>query len=315
MLTSNQFKELTKTSTLKTLLDLTQCWSVILGSLYLCHLSYFFIPIAGLLIASRLHALTLIMHDGAHYLLSKNPYLNDFLSNMFCSFPLMLSTEVYRKTHLKHHHHTQTMKDPNYVIMKREPAWQYPKSEGEVKDSLIKDLFFLRIKDHLIIVKDWQFLPNFKLTTTWEKILFPIYLGAVLTLTMKLHLWPEFFIFQFSALLVNPFTRVRAMSEHVHRESKGQSKMHKLEETPTINANWLERFFIAPFNTNRHLEHHLYPTIPYYHLEKTHRIIKGSELYRAHCAYELDGYFFGERTSFKEVLTFRKIDQKEKVAA
>lgn len=315
MLKPHEFKSLCQTNSFRTVADLLQCWGVILGSLYVCHETYYFIPVAVILISSRLHALTLILHDGAHYLLHKNEYVNDFLSNMFCSFPLMISTEVYRKTHLKHHQYTQTMQDPNFVIMQREEAWHYPKPAEEIKKSLIRDFFLLTLKDHMVIFKDWQVLPNFKKTTRFEKILFPLYLVSVVSLVQYFHVWPEFFILQLASLFVNPLARVRAMSEHIHQESKGQSKIHKLQETPSINAGLFERFFFAPFNTNRHLEHHLYPTIPYYNLEKTHDLIKNSQLYQTYCLYELDGYFFGNRTSFKEVLSENAIPKKEIKAA
>lgn len=123
-----------------------------------------------------------------------------------------------------------------------------------------------------------------------------------LSLVAYYGLWGDFFILQAAALFINPIARIRAMSEHVHVHASGQGKINKLQETTTINAGLLERLLISPFNTNRHLEHHIYPTVPYYHLEKVHRIISKTALYREHCLYELDGYFIGDRTSFNEVL-------------
>lgn len=315
MLTAEEFKLLNKRSALRPILDIAGCWAVIGAALYLTHLSLFFLPVSILVIASRLHALTLLFHDGSHHLLHEKEWVNDTLSNLFCSFPLMISTEVYRKTHYRHHQFTQTMSDPNYVIMQREEAWHFPKPKSEIKRMFIKDFLLLSFKDHMVIFKDWQFLPNFKLTTRLEKYLFPLYLVSVLGCAAYFHLWQEFFVLQGATLFVNPFARMRAMSEHIHEQSRGQSKIHKLQETPTINANWVERFFFAPFNTNRHLEHHLFPTIPYYNLELAHQIIKKSELYKVHCRFELDGYIMGKRTSLNEVLAGERTQMDEVLSA
>lgn len=302
MLMPENLKELNVLKPWKTFLDVGLIWITIGCSLYLCHESLWFLPLALPILASRLHALTLIMHDGSHYLIHPNEKLNDFVSNVFCSFPLMLSTEVYRKTHWKHHQFTQTMKDPNFVIMQNTEAWHYPKKEEEVKKLLWKDVFFLGMKDHLVILKDWQMIPNFRLASDLERAIFPAYLAGTIALVWSTGTWREFLIFQAGAMLINPIARMRAMSEHAHYESAGTDRIHKLEETPTINAGELERFFFAPFNTNRHLEHHLYPTIPYYNLERAHDIVKASATYDKHCRYELDGYLLGRRTALREIL-------------
>lgn len=315
MLSPEELKNLNILKPWKTMGDIALVWMTILSSLYLCHVTLWFLPVAIPLIASRLHALTLIMHDGAHYLIHKNEKINDIVSNFFCSFPLMLSTEVYRKTHWKHHQFTQTMKDPNYVIMQREEVWHYPKPENEVKKLLVKDLFLLGMGDHMKILKDWQLLPNLKEASTLEKVLFPVYMTLVVSLVFWGGLWKEFLILQAGAFFINPLARMRAMSEHAHYESEGQDRVHKLEETPTINAGMIERYFFAPFNTNRHLEHHLYPTIPYYNLELAHAIVSASDTYQRHCRYELDGYLLGKRTAFREILAGQGYPVAKKKAA
>lgn len=302
MLDPYDLKELSKVQSWRTVLDISLVWVTIGLCLYLCHESLWFLPLAIPIIASRLHALTLIMHDGAHYLIHPNVLINDAISNFFCSFPLLLSTEVYRKTHWKHHQHTQTMKDPNYVIMQNVENWHYPKKAEEVKKLLLKDLVFLGIADHMKILKDWQLLPNLSLASRLEMVLFPVFMIGMLSIVFWGGFWKEFLIFQVGALLINPLARMRAMSEHAHYESEGQDRVHKLEETPTINAGILERFFFAPFNTNRHLEHHLYPTIPYYNLEIVHDLVMKTETYQKHCRYELDGYLIGKKTAFRNIL-------------
>ena len=312
MLSPEELKSLSKMSKIRPIFDIVLCWSLIIGSLYLCHLSYYFIPMALIVIATRLHALTIIMHDASHYLISKNKVLNDIISNIFCSFPLQISTEVYRKTHNDHHRFTQTQKDPNYVIMQTENSWHYPKPKEEVKKIMLKDLFLLNIKEHMIILKMWQIIPNFNKASRLEKLLFPAFLIGLLFGVYYYQLWSEFIILQASALFINPFARMRAMSEHVHAPAQGQATVYKLQETPTINANWLERFIISPLNTNRHLEHHLYPSIPYYNLEKAHALIKKTKLYQRHCLYELDGYILGKKTALNELLSTH---ESKKIAA
>jgi len=296
VLTSEEFKKFSKTNSLRAIWDITLCWVLIVGSLYLCHISLFFLPVTMIIIASRMNALIVMMHEGAHFHINENEFINDTLSNLFCSFPLLISTEAYRKTHLKHHQFTQTVQDPNFVIMRREEAWRFPKPKSEVKKILWKDLMVMTLKEHMIILKDWQVIPNYKQITKLERVLFPLFIVVVLAVTAVYGLWVYFFILQVSSLLVNPISRMRAMSEHLHVEAKDQGKLQKLHETPTINANLIERFFISPFNINRHLEHHTYPTIPYYNLEKAHGVIKQTQMYKEHCRYELDGYFIGKRT-------------------
>lgn len=316
MLTPEQLKTLSQKSNVRPLLDIGLCWGLIAGSLYLTHQSLWWLPVSLPVITSRLHALTVMMHDGSHYLLHENRMVNDIISNVFCSFPLQLSTEAYRRTHNPHHQHTQTMNDPNYVIMQNNETWHFPKPKEEVKKILMRDLMLMTIKEHMIILKDWQVLPNWKKITKLEKVLFPLFAVTLIGATWSLGLWREFIILQVASLFINPLVRIRAMSEHVHMMQQGQGKIDKLIQTPTINANLIERFFIAPFSTHRHLEHHVYPSIPYFNLEKAHEIIRSTDLYRAHCRYELDGYFMGRRNSFNEVLcTQDVVHQIKKLAA
>ena len=72
--------------------------------------------ISSLIIGTRQFALVILMHDGAHNLISKNKKINDFISQWLCAFPMMTETDTYRTYHLKHHKHTETDLDPDKIL-------------------------------------------------------------------------------------------------------------------------------------------------------------------------------------------------------
>jgi fatty acid desaturase len=55
----------------------------------------------------------------------------------------------------------------------------------------------------------------------------------------------------------------RSFAEHSHPAPDREMNEHRLI---TFLSNPVERWFVAPMNMNYHAAHHLYPSIPYYHL-------------------------------------------------
>lgn len=231
-------------------------WSVILStialSLTLNHfLSYF---IAFFIVATRQHALAVLMHDASHFRLVNNHKLNDLLSNWLLAFPLGVSTRVYRERHLRHHRYLNTEKDPDFTDMNRDPNWDWPKSKREARWLFAKDLLGLTVPDTLKIVGKWspvhqrgelvQFVAfNLVLVTSlWVSGLFTVYL--------LLWLWP-------SLTVLSAIFRLRAIAEHLCTN-----------QTRTVTPRWWERLVIAPANVGYHIEHHLFPSVPYYNLPK-----------------------------------------------
>jgi fatty acid desaturase len=56
---------------------------------------------------------------------------------------------------------------------------------------------------------------------------------------------------------------LRAFAEHSQPEPDSSADTHRLI---TFASHPLERLFLAPLNMNYHAAHHLWPSIPYYHL-------------------------------------------------
>ena len=97
--------------------------------------------LAVLILGNRQHGLALLGHDGTHYTLSHNRKLNDFLTNLFAWWPLLLTNGGYRTLHNGHHKHLSTDDDPEIVHKKsRAPQWDLPAPLTRILGYAAKDL-------------------------------------------------------------------------------------------------------------------------------------------------------------------------------
>jgi fatty acid desaturase len=67
--------------------------------------------------------------------------------------------------------------------------------------------------------------------------------------------------------------RIRSIAEHFAID--GESGVYR--HTRTTYAGVLVRLFVAPKNVNYHIEHHFFPSVPFYRLRKLHSLLMSSE--------------------------------------
>ena len=70
--------------------------------------------------------------------------------------------------------------------------------------------------------------------------------------------------------------RIRSIAEH--HAIEGPDSAYPL--TRTTRATWLERIFLAPKNVNYHIEHHFFPSVPFYRLPELHAILMSKPGFR-----------------------------------
>jgi fatty acid desaturase len=70
--------------------------------------------------------------------------------------------------------------------------------------------------------------------------------------------------------------RIRSIAEHHAIDEPGSA----YPRTRTTEATWLERIFLAPKNVNYHIEHHFFPSVPFYRLPELHAILMSKPGYR-----------------------------------
>ena len=118
-LTAEQLNALRERSTLRGLWMIAHAWTLIAGSIAL--VAFFPNPftflLAVMVIGSRQLGLAILMHDGAHGCLAKDPDTNLLLSQWLCAYPVWSDIHPYRSYHLQHHAKTWTKDDPDIGLV------------------------------------------------------------------------------------------------------------------------------------------------------------------------------------------------------
>jgi len=216
------------------------------------------------------HDLLVQGHEGTHDLISRNRIVND----LFAWFALALagiSAEAHRRFHLDHHHYAHSEKDPEYQYFNRVvcgvPGWTY-----------------------LLIPAFAQFAVNsygMRRTTPAKsrvRILLELLAGALLHAGLAYGLgWRWYLLFVLSPMLTGLYVAsvLRGVTEH-HDVRPGS----EWTNARSIVTNRFVEFLWS--NVNYHLEHHLYPSVPYHALPALRRSLadqchsRGSHLDRGY---------------------------------
>jgi fatty acid desaturase len=247
---------------------------------------------AILVIGTRQHALFVIAHDAAHYLLYENRVLNDVVGRT-CAMVQGLSMCSYRVIHRMHHNNLYGELDPDTAL-----HGGYPRGKLYLVKKLLKDLagltawktyaYFLFAAPGLNTKTKVALRPlddtSAKLKSEARNdrnmvIAFHVAMLAVMAwsgyLVQYLVLWVLPLVTVVMALL-----RLRAIAEH--GATTDFSSPLTAARTNLAPA-WLE-WLVFPHQVNYHIEHHLYASVPHYNLPALHRelvkshVLEGAEV-------------------------------------
>ena len=155
------FEKLQQPASLRWVLACLLNWVVIVGAFYS---SFFFQSLwvdffVILIVGNRQHAIALLGHEGAHYMLSANRGWNDFLTSILAFWPLGINLPGYRKFHFLHHLKVGTASDPELLHKNMKfPDYELPINRYKMALFFIKDLLCLSVYEVLILISfDRQF--------------------------------------------------------------------------------------------------------------------------------------------------------------
>jgi fatty acid desaturase len=248
----------------------------------------------ALLMAIYQHAFFVLAHDAAHYRLFSNRRANDIAGRFLGSFA-GISMCTYRVVHRMHHNHLFTKQDPDIAL-----NGGYPRGKAYLLKKLATDLtgitayktfsyFFgnpakntdtdkaLKPLDDTS-PKLRQDAKNDRMTVAAVQLGMPVFVGVAFggqALAQYLVLWVLPIMTLLQAIL-----RLRAVAEH----GAPASLESPLTAARTNKPNWLTAWALFPCNVNYHIEHHLFPAVPHYHLPKLHQemvargVLQGAEV-------------------------------------
>lgn len=269
-------RELSKVSSGAALFALARQWIAIAAAVaFVVYVDKWWAwPIAAILIATRQHALLVLMHEASHFHLLSNRKLNDIISDLFCAFPSNVTTVGYRYQHAEHHRYVNTAQDPYWVIMQAQPAWHFPRTPLRAAAVFLGDCLGLYVPDHLKAFRPWTYLSRLagksqpKLTAD-EHVRYLLFMGTLITSLTLAGGWLYYLLLWVvpqSTVLMAIF-RLRSLGEHPLEKDNTLTETRESRDVP---GRLMERVLIGPLNINYHLTHHLFPSITFNNLPRMH---------------------------------------------
>jgi fatty acid desaturase len=248
------------------------------------------VALCVIVIGVQQHAWFILAHESAHYRLFSLRGLNDGVGRAI-GMASGISMCTYRVIHRLHHNHLYGPQDPDTAI-----HGGYPRGVRYLWKKLAQDLvgwnawktlaYFFgapAIADEQgAAQRSGQLLndtsPSLRRTARQDRwavlafqLLFPVALALLWggrALWMYLVLWPLPIL-----TVLQPILRLRAVCEHgAVTDLRSPLTAARTNRTWGRVGNRLGRL-LFPHHVNYHLEHHLYPAVPHYHLPALHRLL------------------------------------------
>ena len=278
IISNKKVKDLHIVSDLKGILSILLEWTLIITCTILSetYFSWYFYPIVVMFLGARYLALGLIMHESVHNLVSKNSFVNDWLSEIFCSWPMLISMRSYKIKHLAHHAWLNSDDDPDF-ISKADENWQYPMMKYKFLRILITQLSGLGIFETLKVMSSSKMKVKKPKTPLWYHLLrYSFYLT---TIGLFLYFHKGLILVLYWLVPFFSWTQIANRLRRVAEHSAVEGKSHDLQ-TRTTKHGIIVRIFLSPKFISFHNEHHIYPGIPCYNLRKAHKVLNENELVR-----------------------------------
>jgi fatty acid desaturase/1-acyl-sn-glycerol-3-phosphate acyltransferase len=222
-------------------------------------------------IGIAIHAMATLMHEGIHGTLFRRRGLDRWIGFVLGA-PALFSFTAYKVAHLAHHQHTRTARDPDDFLnvsnnrLVRSVVFYAWLAAGMFAYLLHVPRGALRLasrRERRAILTEYALMAGVIATAA-------LICGGSGRLDIMLHAW----IVALPVPVV--FGNVRSWAEHALTRPG-----HPLTHTRTVLSNRVVSFLMC--NLNYHLEHHLFPGVPWYNLPRLHALL--ADEYRRAGAY------------------------------
>ncbi len=227
------------------------------------------------------HMLGWFAHEGVHLSLLPNKYIST-LVGCFVGGIALFPTYGYGVTHWTHHRFTNQESDPDTLIYSRyRTFWarffmgRVVANRGYFRNTLLAACGRPLPKSyHMPFRPAWaRFYAVFTLVcvAAWLAIYVTVAVVA-----------PTYFLV---GLLLPYLSAIPSSGLRIYLEHNGTGAGIFRDTRSYVARFWS----IVMFGNNFHLEHHLYPTVPAYHLSRVYRLLQSRGLYERHGAHVAHG--------------------------
>jgi fatty acid desaturase len=216
------------------------------------------------------------MHDAVHGAVTKNRRVDDLLgivSGALC----LLSYDSWKQAHMEHHRWSGNLdKDPVMAMIKTFPKFPRPlrallsfgwKCWLPALSFLQHTVFWSITVQHVLRKPQTAF--------QWLSAVLPVAFWATLLWVVPVHatvsiLLPAVALYLLGTELINA-------PHHLGLPyNRGETRLPPWEQHSTARScaypRWISKWIVLNFNY--HIEHHMYPNAPWYHLDKLHEAVK-----------------------------------------
>lgn len=281
-----ELRRLSVISPTRALIAIAFEWIVIAASITAALLADFWLVslFAIILIGARQHALAVIAHDASHFRLLPGQALNDWVGNMFLAWPVFISVQGFRKFHGDHHRLLNQDGDGNRKLWRTHDdqgkitrEWNYPKTKAQLLITLIRRSLFVTGGFWILRGIIGGFIFGGSILAQITRLLL---WGVLFWLLTKYDGWMAFLLYW-----IIPYCTWHILAQYTRlicEHSAVESDDSNFSDTRTTIPGPLGRALILPRNIGYHIEHHWYPSVPFYRLPELHDCLAKSESFRSH---------------------------------
>ena len=209
-------------------------------------------------------------HETSHGTAFATDWMNDVLYEI-ASFMVMRESVLWRWSHTRHHSDTIiTGRDPEIQVPRPPNMWTHLGSLFCIGNYRV---YFSRLPRHacgVLTADERSYVPEseFAKITRNARIIVALHL-VVIGLALWLHSWAPVFLI----ILPHVFgTWLMILHNTIQHAGLAENVLDHRLNCRTVYMNPFSRFIY--WNMNYHLEHHMYPLVPYHALPRLHVLVK-----------------------------------------
>jgi fatty acid desaturase len=250
--------------------------------------SYWFYPVALLLIGSTQRFLAHFLHEASHKTFMRNPFLN-FVSGSFLAGYLVFQLYgPYRSTHvgLHHRHLGEADADPDYMFHIECGLYDERRS---TRSFLLREIVFALVGarsfaylSYLVRDRFWSDGENLTVSTPIpvraERALLALQWLLIAGVCAWTGTLTELALFWLIPLCTSNVA-IGWIAEVAEHYPLPESENKRMLLTRNRHGRWWEQFLLSRHNDRYHLVHHLNAGIPFWNLGRAHRLLLGDPGY------------------------------------